>query len=789
MKLLLRNFLSIVRRFKMAMTLNVFGFAVAFAAFMIILMQVRYEYTFDRCHPTADRVFRVDMAGVNTTFGSIHSRGLVEEVIASSPHIEAGTLLCPYIGEIYFTVEREGMRQGYKETLYSCSPAFPQVFGLTLIEGDAHCLAQPDKVMIPQSMARRMFGNGSAVGKSLHAEEPIWTKDENQLNYTVGAVYRDLPGNTQLRNVIYTAIDPEYMRMNFTASNYICYLLLDDASNAKEVADNFNRSFDFVGKRWNSDAGVTLIPLTDIYFQSGSVDARIFKAGDRETTYLLLGIALLIILVGAINFTNFSTSLTPLRIRCINTQKVLGSSETSLRLALLAEACIISVVAWILGLFIIALLADTQWLSFVESDLDMASNWMILAFTGLLALLIGVLSGLYPAWYVTSFPPALVLKRSFGLSPSGRKLRAALMGIQFVFSLILIIFSLFIRLQNGYMRHYQLGFDKDQVAIVELSSTLYMKHHEIYANRLKEYPGIEDVAFAMEKVGSQDGYNTNTAEYKGEKVQFFLIGCSPNFLDLMGIKMEAGRNFTKADEKGQDTYYIFNRKAREQYQMELGDAFGRWLPGRLIGFVGDVKLTSLRQQEGNIAFAVAKAHMPMPISYIRLKAGIDVHAAVDHIRKTLNDLDSSYPFQIEFYDTVFDQLYHREELFNSMIWVLSLLAVILSLVGVFGLVVFDSEYRRKEIGIRKVHGATVDDILLMFNRAYLRVVVICFVVAAPLAWYGVSRWLENFAYKTPMYVWVYAVALLLVAVITIATVTFQNWRAANANPVDSIKSE
>lgn len=788
MRILIRNFLNIVRRFKVAFTLNVIGFAVAFAAFMVILMQLRYEYTFDRCYATSDRIYRVDLKAEGW-FGSILSRGLIEEVIASSPHIEAGTLLCPYIGEIYFTTGEENHRQGFKETVYCCHADFPQVFGLTLVEGDAHCLMQTDKVMIPLSMAKRMFGNRSAVGQLLQAEEPIWNKDDKQLNYTVGAVYQDFPGNTQLRNVIYTAIDPDFMRMNLTSSNYICYLLLDDASNATGVADNFNHSYDFAsGPFGDATARIELTPLTDIYFQSGNDDARIFKGGDRETTYLLLGIALLIILVGAINFTNFSTSLTPLRIRCINTQKVLGSSEASLRLALLAESCIISMVAWALGVYIIMLLADTQWLSFVEADLNIVSNGMIIGFTGLLALFIGFLSGLYPSWYVTSFPPALVLKRNFGLSPSGRRLRTVLLSVQFVFSVVLILFSMFIRLQNNYMRHYRLGFDKEQVAIVELSSTLYMKHHDTYASRLKEYPGIGDVAFAMEKVGAQDGYNTNSATYKGEKMQFYLIGCSANFLDLMGIQVEEGRNFTKADEKSKESCYIFNRKAHDRYQMELGDAFGYFMPGRLIGFVGDVKLTSLRQQEGNIAFSVVNAGLPLPVSYIRLKAGVDVHAAVDHIHKTLKELDPLYPFQIEFYDTLFDQLYHREALFHRLILVMSLLAVILSLVGVFGLVVFDSEYRCKEIGIRKVHGATVDDILLMFNRSYLRVVIICFVIAAPLAGYGVSRWLEHFAYKTPMYVWIYAIAFLLVALITVVTVTFQSWRAATRNPVETCRN-
>ena len=179
----------------------------------------------------------------------------------------------------------------------------------------------------------------------------------------------------------------------------------------------------------------------------------------------------------------------------------------------------------------------------------------------------------------------------------------------------------------------------------------------------------------------------------------------------------------------------------------------------------------------------------LPVSYIRLQAGGDVQAAVEHIRKTVASIDPSFPFNIEFYDTLFNNLYHREENLRSMITMFSLLAIIISLVGVFGLVVFETQYRQKEIGIRKVHGATVGEILVMFNKVYLRIVLICFVIAAPIAWYGVYLWLENFAYRTPIYWWTFLIALFVVMVITFLTVTFQNWRAANENPVNSIKSE
>lgn len=792
MKTIIRNFITVLRRFKIATVLNILGLSVAFAAFIVILIQINFERGFDRCHPTSDRVFRVDVNIVGD-FGTILPRGFAEAVIHSSPHIEAGTVLTPSfgMGGTYLSVERNGEKFGFKETVTTCSPALPQIFGFPLVDGTIDCLKDPEKAMIPVSLAKKLFGETAVTGKTLQAEEAIWTKTPRQL--TIGAVYQDFPGNTQLHNVIYTAIDPQYMINNFSASNWVCYLLLDDAAAAPDVAENFNKNSELTNAG-NTDAEeeirrITLMPLTDIYYLNETQDGGTFRSGNRQTTNVLLVIAFLILIVAAINFTNFSTALTPLRIKSINTQKVLGSSEGMLRRALLAEAALISMVAWLVGIFIVWVLKITESLPFIEADLNFSQNIPVLLLSGVIALLIGIIAGAYPAYYITSFPPALVLKGSFGLSPSGRKLRTVLIGIQFIVSIILIIGAGFIHLQNDFMRKFSLGFDKDQIAIVELNSSLYNKHHETYANRLKDFPGIEDVAFAQEKVGAKDGYSTNGGVYHGKNFQYFMITTSANFLKVMGIPVVEGRDFTRADEVSDDLSIIFNHTVQANMGMQIGELFDDYLKARIIGFTGNVKFTSLRGGENNIAFVTGNFGQEMDISYIRLKAGTDVYAAVDHIQKTIKDLDASYPFRIEFYDEIFDHLYHKEENFRSLVTLFSLLTIIISLVGVFGLVIFETQYRRKEIGIRKVYGATLEEILLMFNKIYLRIIVICFVVAVPLAWYGVHKWLENFTYKTPVYWWIFALSFLIVTVATLVTVTFQNWKAANANPVDSLKSE
>lgn len=790
MRTILRNFFNVLRRFKMASFLNIVGLAVAFTAFLVIMMQVAYEQTFDRCYPTASRICRVDMnRGEGDIYASVIPRALANAAFTSSPHIESYTLLNSFGQKSYVIIGEGSEEKGFKELFIPCYSNFPKVFAPELKEGIATCLEDPEKVMIPESMAKRMFSKESAIGKSIRSKDKV--KFVDGMNFTVGAVYKDFPGNSQMENGIYVRMNKNYEN-DWFSQQFMGYLLLDSPNSRQVVEENFNSTFDFEKYNVNKETRLQLIPVTDIYYMPGQLDDFI-KTGNVDTIRVLVLIALLIILIAGINFTNFSTSLAPMRIKSINTQKVLGSSTASLRTSLVTEAIAICLFACLLSFLLTWMLNRSEVLSFVEADTNLLHYIPLLFIVLGIAVLLGLVAGLYPAWYMTSFQPALVLKGSFGLSTSGRKLRTVLIGFQYIVSIGLIIGSAFIQIQNNYMRSYKLGFDKDQIAMVTLSQEIAGKSSELYINRMKEFAGIEDVGFASTIVGASDVYSSNYFNYNGEQFGSEIINVSWNFLNVMGIPVISGHNFSRSDAQQSDSTYtcIFTRRVLDQVpDMEPGHSLDKsWMgTGSIAGFIDDIKISSLRSEDRPLLFMV-KSQNVLPISYIRLKAGTNVEEAVAHIHKVIADIDPAYPFEIEFYDTVFNNLYHKEQYLKKMITLFSLLAIILSIVGVFGLVVFETQYRRKEIGVRKVFGATVGEILNMFNRAYLKIVGICFIIAVPFAYYGVHKWLENFSDKTPIYWWVFALALVVVAAITMLTVTFQNWRAANENPVNSVKSE
>ncbi len=789
MRMILRNLLTTLRRFRLASALNILGLSIAFAAFMIILMQVHYDRSFDRFHPKSDRIYRVEVSEDSTQYNALVGRKWAELIEDRLPQIETTGLRMDFatIGNLA-KVERNGAVQGYRVDVHLIHPDFAEIFDFDMVEGRREALQEPGQVLIPESMARKFFGSESAYGRS------ITFTSNRDTTMTVGGVYRDFPRNTLVQNVVYNGVDPlAWWPWDGWHFNYQLYVALSEGADRAEVERQLLaealHSPDIPG--WIRDyKAVRLHPLADLHYAADTQYDSVPK-GSRTTTSVLLAIALLVIGIAAVNFVNFATSLVPLRIKSINTQKVFGSSVGMLRTVLVGEAVGIALLAFLVSLFWVYVIGQTGFTAFFDADLDLTAAPGIVGIGLAVALGVGLLAGLYPAFYATRFPPALVLKGSFGLSSRGRALRMALVGTQYVISTGLIIAAFFMQLQNGYLRTRDTGYNTEQVAVFELNEALTQENQTLLVNRLKESPQIEHVAFSQFLFGT-GGAQANEIRMGSETIRFAYLSVSPEFLDVMKIPVVDGRNFSENDNQADKRRFIFNEATRRMYPtVELGFDFSYDF-GEVVGFMPDINYQPL-QLASSGAFCLGVEPLrgrygsTLPWTYVRING--DVERAVEHIRRTVAEFDPTYPVSVQFYDEVFNSVYRKERKTTALITTFSLLAVVISLVGVFGLVVFETQYRRKEIGVRKVMGATVGEVLGMFNRSFVRMVLICFSVVVPLAWYGVTRWLEGFAYRTPVYWWVFVVSLLIVLAITLTTVTIQSWRAATANPVDALKAE
>lgn len=795
MKLMIRNLLYLFKRFKTAVVLNLFGLTIAFAAFLLIVMQVDYEMNYDAMHSKSGRTFRLEANHGEFEHNAIHCLMFSDAFVNSSAHITDYSYRYPfYGGERYCQIDEvddQGEAKVFKENFQLCLPNISDVFDFHMKEGSVGCLSIPGSVLIPESVAKRLFDKQSAIGKRIRMSGSSGWQPVSTTILTIGGVYKDFPGNTTVQNRIYVPMDQlDLLKSSWQMYANEIYVTLDDPLNKEEVLDHFNKTFDFAKSQMGSaqEIALRLTPLKDVYYTHDTT-FDFNPKGHRETNYVLLGIAFLILFIAGINFTNLTTSLIPLRLKTINTHRVLGCSIYKLRAISLIESIVICLISYILALFIVNDLSYTPIANWVDADIRLSQYKALILLTALIAILTGCLAGLYPAIRSTSYAPALVLKGSFGLSPKGKKVRVALIGFQYTVSIALIIVTLFMGLQNHFMTSSeQLGFNKDQVAIVNLTQEIYAKHKPQYIQKLKDYPGIEDVAFSVYELSKEDDMiDLEYARHEDKDVFFKVFYASENFLSVMDIQVEEGRDFTREDLNKAQSDYIINPAAERDFHLHPGDRFN---DRTVLGVSKDFRFNSCRIASSPFVFALNN-DIPNPklVSYIRFNSKTNLQEAVAHVRETLKEIDPTFPFEISFYNTILNNLYQKEQTLGKLISLFGIMAILISIVGVFGLVLFETQYRRKEIGIRKINGATTGQILLMFNKTYIRIVSVCFIISIPIAWMGTQQWLENFAYKTPLHLWVFIVAFLIILSVTIGTVTFRNWQAANENPVNSVKSE
>ena len=788
MKTIVRNFTSIFKKFVTANVLNLLGLSLAFASFFVIMTQVNYDISYNKNFTEHENLFRMTMdLGPSEGYYTSLARPVIERLAVTSPHIIS---YGSYQGWVNFDQYCIGEKEFSLNERFGNND-FLSVFKPTVITGNLEGLKQRYNIVLPRSEAMRLFGTTDVVGQTLKYK---W---EDNLYYNVCAVIEDYPANNFLHGNCFIGTD--YNKDSYNNWNYDAYIRVDDASNLPTVVQTLRRTaIELFKEKYNMTTQEEEDALQIIF--TNVADAHFSKdlnkaAPGRSSVYLLICFSLLIVIIAAVNFMNFTLAETPMRIRSINTQKVLGATAAKLRASLLVEAVIISLIAFVVALLIVYLAQDFGLQELVQASILLQDHPVLIAITLALSIGVGLLAGAYPSYYVTSFPPALVLKGSFGLSPKGRVLRTVLICLQFVVSFMLVIGVGIMYLQSYLIYHTDYGFDKDEVLTLPATPATRQQLDAVDAE-LRSISGIEGASITQGILGSSDSYQTWGRGSGDKHMNFTCLFVDWRFLDVMGIDIVEGRNFRESD----GDVYILNESAKKQYD---------WLRVNepitdgdfpVIGFFKDIKYSTLRVDDSElpIAFFVPKpggeyAQWSWQNNVlVRVSKGVDKRQIKQKVLDVVNRIEKEYTLdlsELNYIDEVLERSYQQESLFTKQILLFSLLAILISIIGVFGLTMFESEYRRKEIGIRKVFGSSTAEILQMFNKRYLYILLGCFVVAAPVGYLLGQHWLEGFAVKTTISPLLFLVSFLLVTLITMLTVTYQSWKNASENPVNSIKTE
>lgn len=783
--------------------INIFGLATGIACSLIIFLFVKDEKSYDRFHKDAGHIYRVVKDFINDDGSRIPDATtpapLAPALQQEAPEVVAATRIRPNWGRSYLI--KYGDKTIPEEKLYGVDSSFFDVFTFPFVQGDArNAFANINSIVLTQTAAKRFFGNENPVGKTLHVD--------NYGDMMVSGVLKDLPSNAHFHfdYLVSYRVQPGNTPQLSNWNNYndFTYVKLRPGAST----DNLVRKIQAMNDR-NVEKSYSVFyvqPLTSIHLTS-HLKWELEPNGNKQHVHIFTLVAIFIILIAAINYMNLATAKASVRAKEIGVRKVIGAYRKSLVYQFLVESVITCLLASFLALVMAQLLLPLVQ-ELTGKPLSLFADWGLMLYLLAGALLLGVLAGFFPALYLSSFRPIAVFK-NFKLNERGAlALRKVLVVVQFTISIVLIIGAIVISQQMHYLTSANLGMDTEQVAVVQNLWFLSPSDANAFKNEVARIPGVKIVTTSNGLL--PDRFSTTRVRVKGsgneQQVNFITVGY--NFLEALNMEVKEGRGFSEkfpADTLnngipgGPLEQTVGGVVLNETAVRDMGitpPAVGKKLHWAedgdttyyldIVGVVKDFHFTSLRNQIKPFAF------MTRPAAGGNLLVKLSGH----NIAGTLAQLEdrwklfpSERPFAYTFLDETFAQLYQSEMRFQKVFISLVVLGILIACLGLLGLATFTAQQRVKEIGIRKVLGASVISIVQLLSKDFIRLVVMAIAVAVPIAWYAAHRWLQDFAYRIEINWWVFPLAGALAIVIALFTISFQAVRAAVANPVKNLRTE
>lgn len=790
-------------RNKVHTLINLLGLAIGMAACILILLFVRDELSYDRYHEHSDRIYRMsrewmDESGTSTLhlghvappFGPLVENDFSGQVEKTVRFLSDNPLM---------TYEE---KQVEEDRFFFADASVFEVFSFEMKLGDpATALTEPNTLVLTESCARKYFGEENPIGKTINYD--------TQVDMKVTGVIEDVPSNSHFVfdmlasfQTVENFFGRENLMHNWGSNNYSTYLLLAQGVSPTQISDAFPAFLDKHIGEWNGKPVshyniLHLLPLTDIHLHS-HLDTEIGRNGDMAYIYIYTLIALLILAIACINFINLSTARSSRRAREVGLRKVIGAVRWTLIRQFISESLLISLFALGIGLMLVhAFLPFFNDFAHKSLELDYTGEafplFMLLGIT----LLVGLVAGSYPAFYLSAFEPVAILRGT--LKTSGRKspLRSVLVVLQFTISIALIISVGIVRDQLAYMKTKPLGFNQENVLVLPLSEEIYNRYPALKTQWLSN-PGILDVTISSRVpsgrlLDSQGGKAEVNGEMKTLETRVSDIHVGHDYLNTFGVSFVAGRNFDVQLSSDSSQAFVLNEASIQAIGWPTAEAaIGKKFEygereGTIIGVVSDFHFESLHQSIAPIVFMITQGRSNQ-ISMRIHESTRDQTLA--YLSEQWGFLNPGFPFDYYFVSERFNEGYAAEDRLGKIIGFFSFLAIFIAALGLFGLASFTVEQRFREIGIRKVMGASVSTILLLLTRRFTLLVVLAFLIAAPLAgWLMSTLWMDSFAYSGGIQLFPFIAAGVFSILVAWLTVGYQSYRAASLNPVDAIRQD